>query len=314
MSILEAIGRTPLVPLVRVGANLPVPVLAKCEHLNPGGSVKDRIALAIVDDAERRGVLKPGATLVEATAGNTGMGLAVVAAVRGYSLVCVMPEKMSIDKRVALEALGARVVITKNAPPDSPDNFQNVARKLADENGWFLTDQFCNPANVRVHEETTGPEILEQAKGRVAAFVAGVGTGGTITGVGRFLKRRIADVRIVLADPAGSGLAEWVRSGRVGPDAPYRVEGIGSSKPPEILDRSVIDSVETVSDEESFAMVGRLLREEGLLVGGSSGTAVVGALRVARSMPSGAGAVVVLLPDSWDRYLSQEWMRTGYSP
>jgi cysteine synthase len=308
--ILAHIGRTPLVPLRRVGRGLPVSVLAKCEHMNPGGSVKDRIALSIVDDAERRGLLRPGDTLVEATAGNTGVGLALVAAVRGYALVCVMPEKMSLDKRAALKALGARVVVTPNARPESPDNFQNVARRLASENGWFLTDQFNSPANVRAHEETTGPEILAQTGGRVGAFVAGAGTGGTITGVGRFLKARLDHVRVVLADPLGSGLAGWVETGVVGPDGAYQVEGIGSSKPPGILDRGVIDEVERVSDDESFAMVGRLLREEGLLVGGSSGTAVVAALRVAAREPASAvrSDVVVLLPDAWDRYRSTPWM------
>jgi cysteine synthase len=289
-----------------------VPVLAKCEHLNPGGSVKDRIALAIVDDAQARGVLQPGATLVEATAGNTGMGLALVAAVRGYSLVCVMPEKMSVDKRRALAALGARVIVTANAPPDSPDNFQNVARRLARDEGWFLTDQFCNPANVRAHEQTTGPEILEQTGGQVGAFVAGAGTGGTLTGVGRFLKPRVPGVRIVLADPVGSGLAGWVRSGVVGPDAAYRVEGIGSSRPPDNLDRTVLDAVESVTDDESFATARRLIKEEGLYVGGSSGTAVAAALRVAASGVK--GPVVALLADSWDRYLSKEWLATRSGP
>lgn len=306
-SVLEVIGNTPMVSLTKIAKGLPVPVLVKCEHLNPGGSVKDRIALAIVDDAEGRGLLRPGATLIEATAGNTGLGLALVAALRGYKLVCVLPEKMSVDKRNALRAVGAEVVVTPNAPPSSPDNFQNVARRLASERGWFLTDQFCNPANVTVHERTTGPEILAQTNGAVGAFVAGVGTGGTITGVGRFLKRAKPDVRIVLADPIGSGLGEWARTGEVGPDAPYAIEGIGSSKPPDILDRSVIDDVEAISDQESFSMVRRLLREEGLFVGGSAGTAVVAALRVASS-GAVAGPVVALLPDSWDRYLSREWM------
>jgi cysteine synthase len=306
-TVLDHIGNTPLVTLTSDGKGLPEPVLVKCEHLNPGGSVKDRIALAIVDDAERRGLLQPGATLIEATAGNTGLGLALVAALRGYQLVCVLPEKMSIDKRNALKAVGAEVIVTPNAPPSDPNNFQNVARRLAAERGWFLTDQFCNPANVTVHELTTGPEILRQTEGRVGAFVAGVGTGGTITGVGRCLKRASPTVRIVMADPIGSGLGHWVKTGEIGPDGPYQVEGIGSSKPPDILDRSVIDDVEPVSDDESFAMVRRLLREEGLLVGGSAGTAVVAALRVAASGRV-QGPVVALLPDSWDRYLSREWM------
>ena len=306
--ILDHVGRTPLVALRHVGAGLAAPLLAKCEHMNPGGSVKDRIAVAIVDDAERRGVLRPGATLVEATAGNTGMGLALVAAARGYRLVCVMPEKMSMDKRTALAALGAWVVMTPNAPPDSPDNFQNVARRLARERGWFLTDQFCNPANVRAHEEGTGPEILEQCGGRVGAFVAGAGTGGTITGVGRFLKKRVPRARIVLADPVGSGLARWVVDGVVGADAPYAVEGIGTSKPPEILDRTVIDAAESIPDDESFATARRLWREEGLFVGGSAGTAVAAALRVA-ARGDIRDPIVALLPDSWDRYLSLPWVR-----
>ncbi len=309
-SILDHIGRTPLVPLRRIGAGLPVPVLVKCEHLNPGGSVKDRLALAIVDDAEQRGALARGATLIEATAGNTGLGLAMIAAVRGYGLVCVMPEKMSADKRQALAAAGARVVIAPNAPPDHPDNFQNMARRLAAEHGWFLTDQFNNPANVRVHEETTGPEILEQAGGAVGAFVAGAGTGGTITGVGRFLKRRLGDVRIVLADPLGSGLARWVELGVVGPDAPYQVEGIGSSSRPPSHPRpsALIDAaVETVAAGVSFEMARRPAREEGLFVGGSAGTAVVAALRVAASGITG-GPVIALLPDAWDRYRSKAWM------
>jgi cysteine synthase len=306
-SILDQVGHTPLVPLARISNGLSVPILGKCEYLNPGGSVKDRIALAIVDDAERRGLLAPGATLVEATAGNTGVGLALVAAVRGYSLVCVMPEKMSHDKRSALASLGARIIITPNAAPSDANNFQNVARRLAAENGWFLTDQFANPANIRVHEETTGPEILAQAGGRVGAFVAGVGTGGTITGVGRFLKQRLPNVRIVLADPVGSRLAHLVTPEQPDLDAPYQVEGIGGSVVPANFDPTVVDAVQRVSDEESFAMVHRLLREEGLLVGGTSGTAVAAALRAAREMELD-GPIVVLLADSWDRYFSKPWM------
>jgi cysteine synthase len=307
-SVLQSIGRTPLVRLQRIGRELPIPVLVKCEHMNPGGSVKDRIALAIVDDAEARGVLRPGMTLVEATAGNTGVGLALVAAARGYSLVCVMPEKMSVDKRVALASLGAKVVVTVNAHPSSPENFRNVAKRMAEEHGWFLTDQFCNPANVRVHEETTAVEILEQTRGEVGAFVAGAGTGGTISGVGRRLKAARPQVRIVLADPVGSGLADWVETGTIGPDGAYAVEGIGGSEAPENLHRDVIDGAERVSDEESFAMTKRLVREEGLLVGGSAGTNVVAALRIA-ARGGIDGPVVTVLPDAWDRYRAKPWMQ-----
>ena len=310
--ILAHIGRTPLVPLVHIGRGNRVAVLVKCEHLNPGGSVKDRIAKAIVDDAEGRGVLRPGMTLIEATAGNTGIGLALVAAARGYQLVCVMPEKMSVDKRVALVSLGARVIITPNAPPSSPESFRNVAERMAAEHGWFLTDQFRNPANIRVHEETTGAEILAQTNGTVSAFVAGAGTGGTSTGVGRSLKAARPGVRVVLADPIGSSLADWVERGQPGPDGSYAVEGIGASEPPANLCRDVLDGVERVSDEESFAMVRRLVRDEGLLVGGSAGTNVVAALRLA-AQGGLDGPVVTVLPDAWDRYRTTAWMR-GWAP
>jgi cysteine synthase len=306
-SILDCIGQTPLVRLGRVGAGLPVPVLGKCEFLNPGGSVKDRIALAIVEDAERRGQLRPGMTLIEATAGNTGVGLALVAALRGYRLVCVMPAKMSADKQAALSAVGAEVIVAPNAPPSSPDNFQNVARRLAQERGYFLTEQFSHPANARIHEETTGPEVLAQCGGQVGAFVSGVGTGGTITGVGRFLRRRCPGARVVLADPVGSRLAHLVDSRHPDHDAPYLVEGIGGSEIPAVCDPRVIDTAERVSDEESFAMARRLQREEGLLVGGSSGTAVMAALRVAARGCD--GPVVAILADSWDRYFSRPWMQ-----
>jgi cysteine synthase len=310
-TILDQIGNTPLVRLNRVAAG--ALVFGKCEFLNPGGSVKDRIAKAIVDDAERRGLLRPGATLVEATAGNTGMGLALVAAIRGYRLVCVMPEKMSTDKRVALAALGAEVVMTANAPPEDPRNFQQVARRLAAERGWFLTDQFANPVNALIHELTTGPEILKQCDGKIGAFVCGVGTGGTITGVGRYLKSRVPAVRIVLADPVGSRLAHLVDAAHPDHDAAFAVEGIGGSEAPAVLDLSVIDAAERITDEESFAVTGRLLREEGLLAGGSSGTAVAAALRIARRGHI-AGPVVALLADSWDRYYSKPWLQQLATP
>lgn len=299
-SVLDLIGGTPTVRLHRIDPR----IYAKCEHLNPGGSVKDRLALAIIRDAESRGLLQKGSTLVEATAGNTGLGLALLAAVKGYRLVCVLPEKMSEDKRAALRAAGAEVIVTPNAALDHPDNFRNVAARLAREHGWFLTDQFAHPANPRIHEQTTGPEVLAQVPGLVA-FVAGAGTGGTLTGVGRYLRRVKPDVRMVLADPVGSALADWLETGTPGPDAAYGLEGIGSSLPPPNLDRDSLDEVERVSDEESFAMTRRLIREEGLLVGGSSGTAVAAALRVARRLD---GPVVALLADSWDRYLSRSWL------
>jgi len=308
MSVLDCIGRTPLVRLYRISAGLRNPIDGKCEHFNPGGSVKDRIALAIIDDAESRGLLKPGATLIEATAGNTGVGLALVAAARNYRLVCVLPEKMSIDKRAALTALGAEVIVTPNAPPQSPENFQNVARRLAEENSWFLTDQFANPANPHIHETTTGPELLAQSEGLIGALVCGVGTGGTITGAGRFLKARIPDVKIVLADPIGSRLAHLVDARQPDHDAAYAVEGIGGSVVPAVLDPGVIDIVERVSDEESFAVTRRLWREEGLLVGGSSGTAVAAAMRVANRSDV-TGTVLAILADSWDRYFAKDWVR-----
>jgi cystathionine beta-synthase len=313
-SILDRIGDTPLVRLEHIGRGLPVPIYGKCEFLNPGGSVKDRIAVAIIDDAERRGLLRPGATLVEATAGNTGVGLALVAAARGYRLACVLPEKMSVDKRIALAALGAEVIVTPNAPPGHANNFQEVARRLAAEHDWFLTDQFVNPANPKVHYETTGPEILAQCGAPIGAFVSGVGTGGTITGVGRYLKEKAPGVRVVLADPVGSRLAHFVDKSHPDHDAPFLVEGIGGSVVPKVLDLSVVDAAERISDEESFDMTGRLLREEGLLVGGSSGTAVAAAVRVVAGGGL-AGPIVALLPDSWDRYYSQPWMkRLGGTP
>lgn len=308
MSPLDLIGNTPLIELPRLSAGLRVPILGKCEHLNPGGSVKDRIAKAIVLDAEQRGVLKTGMTLVEATAGNTGFGLAIVAAARGYKLVCVMPEKMSADKRQALAAVGARVLITPNAPPSDPRNFVNVAKRQAERHGWFLTDQFNNPANPAVHEATTGPEVWRQTGGTLGAFVAGAGTGGTLTGVGRFLRKQGSKALVVLADPHGSRLAHMIEPRWPDIDGAYKVEGIGGSIVPTNLDLSVIHRAEVVSDEESFAMAARLIREEGLFVGGSTGTLAAAARRVAASGEV-SGPVVMILCDAWDRYRSQPWMQ-----
>lgn len=304
-SVVEAIGGTPLVRLS--SWDTPVPIYGKCEHLNPGGSVKDRLALAIIEGAEKAGQLKPGDTIVEATAGNTGLGLALVAASRGYNLVCILPEKMSVDKRQALRAVGAEVMVVPNAPLDSPDNFRQTADRLAVERGWFLADQFRNPCNVEAHFQHTGPEIYTALNGDVGAFTAGIGTGGTITGVGRFMKAQNSDIQIVLADPVGSRLAGWINCGEYGEDGSYGVEGIGSSKASDITDRSVIDSAISVSDEDSYETAVRLQQKEGLLVGGSSGTAVAAAVRLAHSGQV-KGPIVALLADSWDRYLSQPWM------
>ena len=284
--------------LARVAAGVPFTLLGKVEMLNPGGSVKDRIALAMIDAAEAAGALPPGATIVEATAGNTGVGLAMVAAVRGYRCVFVMPEKMSRDKEALLRAYGARVVRVPNAPPESPDNFQSVARRLAAENGWFLPDQFSNTANPDIHYRTTGPEIWADSGGRIDAFVAGVGTGGTLSGAGRYLKERSPTLRVVLADPEGSALGG-------GEPGPYLLEGIGGNAPPANFDTSLVDEAITVSDREAFALCRRLAREEGLLVGGAAGCAVAAALRWGNRPENAGNTVVALLPDTGRNYLSK---------
>jgi cysteine synthase len=318
MDVIEAIGNTPLIELKKVAKGLPNRVFIKCEHLNPGGSVKDRTARAIILDAEARGVLRPHQdppmTIIEGTAGNTGMGLALVAASRGYRCICVLPERVAVDKRVALRQLGAEVYVAKAAGIKSPDNFRNVAARLAEENGWFLTNQFHNPANLDAHYGTpqvpgTGPEIYRQLEGKVGAFVSSAGTGGTISGVGKFLKEKLGDsVRIVMADPVGSGLGEWVNTGQLGPDGPFVIEGIGSASVPSNLLRESVDYAEKVPDAEALAMMERLVKEEGLTVGGSSGVNVVAALRVAARTDL-SGPVVTIACDLWDRYRSTAWMK-----
>jgi cysteine synthase len=318
MDIIDAIGNTPVVELQRVAKGLPNRVFIKCEHMNPGGSVKDRTARAIIFDAEARGILRPHAspamTIVEGTAGNTGVGLALLAGARGYRCVCVIPERVAVDKRVALRQLGADVYIAKPAGIKSPDNFRNVAARLAEENGWFLTNQFHNPANLDAHYggkpySATGPEILSQMNGTIGAFVSAAGTGGTITGVGKFLKEKLPRVKIVLADPIGSSLGEWVNTGTLGPDGPFAVEGIGSASVPSNLHRDAMDYAEKVADADAFAMVERLVKEEGLTVGGSTGVNVVAALRVAARTDLD-GPVVTVAADLWDRYRSTTWMKS----
>src|SRR5690348_11471766 len=315
MDVVEAIGNTPLIELKRVSKGLPNPVFIKCEHLNPGGSVKDRTARAIILDAEARGVLTPhrGMTIIEGTAGNTGVGLALLAGARGYRCICVIPERVAADKRVALRQLGAEVYLAKPGGIKSPDNFRNVAARLAEENGWFLTNQFHNPANLDAHYggkgfSATGPEIWEQTGGKLGAFVSSAGTGGTITGVGKFLKEKKPGVKIVMADPIGSGLGEWVNTGTLGPDGPFVIEGIGSASLPSNLHREPLDYAEKIADAEALAMVERLAKEEGLTVGGSTGVNVVAALRVAARTDLD-GPVVTVAADLWDRYRSTQWMK-----
>jgi cystathionine beta-synthase len=298
-SLLDLIGDTPLVRLDRIGRDLSCHLLAKLEFLNPGGSVKDRPALAMIEEAERAGHLKPGGTIVEPTSGNTGVGLAIVAARRGYHCVFVMPDKIAAEKVDLLRAYGAEVVVCPTTvAPDHPDSYYSVSDRLTrDTPGAFKPDQYHNAGNPLAHEMSTGPEIWRQTAGRVSHFVAGVGTGGTITGVGRFLKGRNPGIEIVGADPEGS-----VYSG--GSGRPYLVEGIGEDFWPDTYDPSVVDRVVMVSDRDSFLTARRVTREEGILVGGSTGTAVWAALQVAKPLGP-EDVVVVLIPDSGRGYLSK---------
>ncbi|MER7763859.1 cystathionine beta-synthase [Streptomyces sp. NPDC097619] len=306
-SMISLVGNTPLVKLKNVTEGIQATVLAKVEYFNPGGSVKDRIAVRMIEAAEKSGALQPGGTIVEPTSGNTGVGLAIVAQQKGYKCIFVCPDKVSLDKINVLRAYGAEVVVCPTAvDPEHPDSYYNVSDRLVRETpGAWKPDQYSNPNNPRSHYETTGPELWEQTEGKITHFVAGVGTGGTISGTGRYLKEASGGaVKVIGADPEGS-----VYSG--GSGRPYLVEGVGEDFWPTAYDREVTDEIIAVSDKDSFQMTRRLAKEEGLLVGGSCGMAVVAALEAARGLGPD-DVVVVLLPDSGRGYLSKifsdEWM------
>ncbi|MEO5511652.1 MAG: pyridoxal-phosphate dependent enzyme [Longimicrobiales bacterium] len=313
-NVLETVGWTPMIRLNRVIGRVVTPVYAKAEFFNPGGSVKDRIGLAMIEAAENDGTLKPGGTIVEGTSGNTGLGLAIAAALKGYKCIFTMPDKMSQEKVRLLKAFGADVIITPTAvPADHPDNYVMTAKRIVSETpGSILADQFYNPVNPEAHYLTTGPEIWDQTEGRITHFIAAAGTGGTISGVGRHLKERNPNVRIIAGDPAGSIFSGYHKTGVKGEGAPYKIEGIGNDKLPSTLDFDIIDEFHTVSDRDAFHMGRRLTREEGLFVGGSSGLIVHVAALIAAQVNDPNAFIVCMLPDTGERYLSkmynEEWM------
>lgn len=314
-NVMQTIGWTPLIRLHRVAEGIRTPVYGKAEFMNPGGSLKDRIGPAIIDAAEREGRLRPGGTVVEGTSGNTGVGLAIAAAIRGYRCIFTLSDKFSQEKVRLLKAFGAEVIVTSAAlAPDHPDNYVNLAKRIAQETpNAVLADQFYNQANPEAHYRTTGPEIWEQTEGRVTHYVSAAGTGGNITGVGRYLKERNPDVRIIGGDPQGSILRNYWETGEKGEAAPFKVEGIGQDKVPGTLDMSVVDEWRTVDDRAALTLARRLTREEGLFVGGSSGLIAHVALQVAREVDDPSACVVFVLCDTGERYLSKvyndEWMR-----
>ncbi len=317
-SVLETIGNTPIVRLNRIGKHTRANIYAKLEFMNAGGSVKDRVAFQIVEDAEASGQLRPGGTIVEATSGNTGMGLALAAALKGYKCVFVMPDKMSDEKIKALRAFGARVVVTPtNVEPDDPRSYYKVSRRIADETpGAFYANQYHNQSNPLAHYKSTGPEIWKQMDGKVDAFVSAAGTGGTVTGVGKYLKEQNPDVHIVAADPIGSVYYDYFNTGRLPPAHGYKVEGFGEDFLPSTMNFDYVDEVIRVTDAECFHFARRLVRDEGIYTGGSSGGSIAACVKLAERMDKEMN-IVTIMADSAMRYLSKifddEWMReNGY--
>ncbi len=318
-NILEAIGHTPIVQLNSVTKNLPANVYAKCEFMNPGGSVKDRIGVNMLNVAEKQGLLRPGCTIIEATSGNTGVGLAMAAAVRGYKCIFVMADKQSEEKRTALRAMGAQVVICPtNVQPEDPRSYYCVANRLAkDTPNSFYASQYYNPANPEAHYLSTGPEIWEQCGQELDIFVCSIGTGGTVTGVAKYLRERKSDIQIIGVDPVGSIFYELFHTGKVPQAHSYYVEGIGEDFMPGTMDLTCMNDIVQVTCRESFSMARKLIREEGLLIGGSSGSAVIGAIKYIKQRlkwnKERKPNVLVLLPDASSRYLSKflndEWLR-----
>ncbi|MEP6591926.1 MAG: pyridoxal-phosphate dependent enzyme [Gemmatimonadota bacterium] len=315
-SVLDTIGHTPLIRLSRIGAGIRTPIYGKAEYANPGGSVKDRIGLAIIEGAEKSGALKPGGTIVEGTGGNTGVGLAIAAALKGYRCIFTMPDKMSQEKVRLLKAYGAEVVTTPTAvPPDHPENYIMKAKQIAhDTPGAILANQFYNALNPEAHYATTGPEIWDQTGGKVTHFISAAGTGGTVSGAGKYLKEKNSAITVIGGDPVGSLYTNYHRTGELGGEgAPYKVEGIGGDKIPTTLWWDFIDDFRQVSDKDGMAAARRLAREEGILVGGSAGVNLHIALQVARELDDPNACVVTILCDTGERYLSKlfndEWMQ-----